>query len=415
MMDQYFSNKYLVSYHGNYVGYDRKLKKLIITDFFNENVSPVTYYNNKLIIFIKLLKHYLIYTTDTIEISIDEKMANIDITTFDDYIIIKAEEKYLRCDINKSIGFTANSAREWEFFYPNTYKQIDFGFNKDEFLSINTALITHVNEIPKIIWIYWEQQDRPDLVDKCINRAKSVNPNYDVRVLSKEGLNNYLSVDYINKLFSNSSITPTHRSDVIRLKLLHKYGGVWLDSTTIVNNNFDEIISNEYNFDCIGFYLKQHFQHFQKNKIPVIESWFLAAPKNSQFIELWLQYLEPILKIGSTALLEHFKQRNDFALVKNNFFKLEYFLIYLAQQAVLLDYPNKFNLLVWCADNSALYYHTKFGWGNSQRFAELELFSRDKLTFLPKLIKIARNDRDLIKKLIINKSIRPHSFLAAFI
>lgn len=355
----------LVSYHGGYLAYDMYLKKIVMTDFFSKNRLRVFVSDNKLAVYDGILKSYLRYSELQVVLVYDSHLSNIDLEYYTQYISISYNGLFLRCDMNLQLSFSAKTVREWEFFYFSNFRKIDVGFDDDRYLSINHHQSYYkYKPIPKIIWMYWETGDKPIIIEKCIERVKLLNPDSQVNVLSKENISDYLPMEYVQKLYHNPNITPTHRSDVIRLKLLYDYGGIWLDASVLVNVSFDEIIISDGQFDCIGFYLKQHFQHFKQNKIPVIENWFMASPKNSDFIKGWLDYLTPILDVGADGLLEQFSQRQDFNIVKNNFFKLDYFIAYLSQQAVLLDYPESFNLLAWCADNSALYYHTKYGWGD---------------------------------------------------
>lgn len=89
-----------------------------------------------------------------------------------------------------------------------------------------------------------------------------------------------------------------HKSDVIRMELLYKYDGIWMDASTILNRSLDELLAvnlrNRY--DMVAFYrdvstIDKHY--------PIIETWFMAVPKNSDFIKRWLHYFRPIVESGA--------------------------------------------------------------------------------------------------------------------
>ena len=88
------------------------------------------------------------------------------------------------------------------------------------------------NQIPKIIWMLWLQgeENAPYLVKKCIESWKNNNPDFKIIVLDKNTINDYVD---LQDIFCNNSehIAPALFSDIIRINLLNKYGGFWVDST----------------------------------------------------------------------------------------------------------------------------------------------------------------------------------------
>lgn len=124
------------------------------------------------------------------------------------------------------------------------------------------------SRIPKIIWSYWHDHDTmPDVVKKCIESWKTQCPDWDIRVLSEKDTPKY----------RHSSDSHQRHSDFVRLDLLNKHGGVWLDASVYLNESLDWL--DEYDDkELIGYYSNYEYH---------IESWFLAAPKGSQFIKDW--------------------------------------------------------------------------------------------------------------------------------
>ena len=52
-----------------------------------------------------------------------------------------------------------------------------------------------------------------------------------------------------------ASLTPQRQSDWIRLYVLHKYGGIWIDSSTILTDSFKWLHNK--NSTAFGYYIKK--------------------------------------------------------------------------------------------------------------------------------------------------------------
>lgn len=84
------------------------------------------------------------------------------------------------------------------------------------------------------IWICWWQglKHAPNIVQKCIESIEKNAGNHTVVVITEENYKNYVSFpEWIEDKRNRGIISRTHFSDLLRLELLAKYGGVWLDST----------------------------------------------------------------------------------------------------------------------------------------------------------------------------------------
>ena len=84
------------------------------------------------------------------------------------------------------------------------------------------------------IWIFWYQgiKNAPDVVQQCIASIKKYNPDKEIIILDEKNITQYYKMpSYIKQNLKNGSITLTHLSDIIRMNLLKKYGGFWMDAT----------------------------------------------------------------------------------------------------------------------------------------------------------------------------------------
>lgn len=87
----------------------------------------------------------------------------------------------------------------------------------------------------KTIWMLWLQglESAPVLVKKCIDSIRCNKPSdYELVLLTEENLDRYIRLpEFICEKYNKGIITPTHLSDIVRVELLHQYGGCWIDAT----------------------------------------------------------------------------------------------------------------------------------------------------------------------------------------
>lgn len=90
-----------------------------------------------------------------------------------------------------------------------------------------------VNSDDYKIWVFWAQgiATAPKLVRACNARLNNLNAGRVVNIDLKN-LHEYIELpDFIYEKVESKIISLTHLSDIIRFKLLARYGGVWIDST----------------------------------------------------------------------------------------------------------------------------------------------------------------------------------------
>jgi hypothetical protein len=99
-----------------------------------------------------------------------------------------------------------------------------------------------------VIWSFWEGQP-PDLVLRCFESIRIHNPSRSFIVLSRSTLSKFLDPSIDFPLFHGNRGTPDdfskvqYLADWVRLKLLEKYGGVWLDASIICTSSVDDWIT----------------------------------------------------------------------------------------------------------------------------------------------------------------------------
>jgi Capsular polysaccharide synthesis protein/Polysaccharide pyruvyl transferase/Methyltransferase domain len=132
----------------------------------------------------------------------------------------------------------------------------------------------------KIIWTCWFQgrSQAPELVRKCLDSWETRNPGWDFRCLDSETIARYVdSTAYID--LKNQTITAASLSDILRLLLLHEFGGVWVDATTYCNVPLDDWLPLA---AYTGF-----FAFARPAEDREIASWFLAALSGNELLGKW--------------------------------------------------------------------------------------------------------------------------------
>ena len=128
--------------------------------------------------------------------------------------------------------------------------------------------------IPRIIWAYWNGDSVPLLIQRCFDNWARLNPGYSLRILNDAQL-----PQYVPQLPGNLQQLPVaKRSDWLRLELLHRHGGIWLDASTILTEPLDWLLEQQQRSgaDLVAYYLERYTRDLQ---VPVVENWLMAAPR----------------------------------------------------------------------------------------------------------------------------------------
>jgi hypothetical protein len=268
----------------------------------------------------------------------------------------------------------------------------------------NEGFETNTN-IPKKIWTYWDNDNLPDIIVKCIDTWKKQNPNYEIIVLSKQNLSKYLpDVDFSKIKHIDSA---TRFSDMVRLHVLAKYGGIWSDASIICLKPYDSWIPNmqsKSNAEFVGFYIDGFTLPQFKEKSPVIESWFLACVKDSRIVNDWLN---EFLRISDFDTVEKYVESvKDEGVDLQKINSPVYLSIHVACQKILqngLNKPYSFELLK--AEDTAYKYLIQNDWNSQNAVKNIINCAKSKAnkkncSFLDSpIIKLRSNERNEIEKI----------------
>ena len=136
------------------------------------------------------------------------------------------------------------------------------------------------NQVPRIIWTYWEEPDHLDPYKRMTKEARdniatwrTLNPEYKIVILTKKTYQGYVTIP--EDLRENPTFVPDHFPSLLKLWTLAEHGGVWLDPTYPLDKPLDDWLFPKY----------AEFAGISHNR--EISSRFFAANKGSKFMEAW--------------------------------------------------------------------------------------------------------------------------------
>ncbi|WP_288162059.1 capsular polysaccharide synthesis protein [Dubosiella newyorkensis] len=175
----------------------------------------------------------------------------------------------------------------------------------------------------KKVWVCWLQgfNNAPLMVKKCILSQQKYLPNREYIIINEENYSKYVTFpDYIVDKIDRGLISKTHFSDLLRLELLNKYGGTWIDATVFITR---EVPSYMLNSELFVF---QDLKPGADGHSTVISSWFMTAQAGNRIISLTL-----------ALLYEYWR--------KNNKLK-DYFLLHDFFQLAIEAYPDEWSKVI---------------------------------------------------------------------
>ncbi|KAI0390733.1 capsular polysaccharide synthesis protein-domain-containing protein [Xylariaceae sp. FL0594] len=150
----------------------------------------------------------------------------------------------------------------------------------------------------KNVWAFWHAGYAgmaPWVRRNIINWVRRLGPEWTVHLLdkvagSRTNVNHYVESSYFPDAFNNDTMDgPTvgaHSGDLVRLPLLWKYGGVWMDAGTFLFRHVEDICWKEIDdpaspFEMAGFIIEV------RPGVDCMQNGFIAAKRGNPFIKRW--------------------------------------------------------------------------------------------------------------------------------
>lgn len=138
------------------------------------------------------------------------------------------------------------------------------------------------------VWTYWDgpESEAPPLVRACLAQLRRVYP--DARILDAAAARELVPLPrLVEQRLANR---PAHRSDLIRVSLLERHGGIWVDATAYVPGPLIEPVTEKLRAGAL--YLRWGGQQ--------ISNWFIAARRGN-----------PLIALQRAALTAWWTERDD--------------------------------------------------------------------------------------------------------
>lgn len=154
----------------------------------------------------------------------------------------------------------------------------------------------------KNLFILWFQgfENAPEVVNRCVESWKYYNADWKIILLTEKNLKEYIPESHY--VFKKKDMEYYEKSDVIRLELLKRYGGLWADSTLFCNRPLNEWLES---------HIKEGFFAFSK-------------PSEDKSMSNWFLYSE-----SDNYVLDKIKEKMDNYYVSNNkswnYFMMHYY------------------------------------------------------------------------------------------
>lgn len=197
--------------------------------------------------------------------------------------------------------------------YRKTLLEIDSTYDKQ---------LPHVSDGK--IWVCWLQglDKAPLIVQKCFASIKKNVHNREIVLLTEVNYREYVTFpDFIQKKIDLGIISGAHMTDLLRLELLEKYGGTWIDATVLcTGSDIPEYMINS------ELFMFQTLKPGRDGHTATVSNWFITAKSNNR-----------ILYSVKELLYEYWKRNNEV---------IDYFIFHLFFQIVIERYPEEWKKVV---------------------------------------------------------------------
>ena len=263
--------------------------------------------------------------------------------------------------------------------------------------------------VPRKVWSYWHDDQPPLVVRLCIDNWKALNPGYQVHLLNARSVADFLP-DVPPTL---ARLGAAKQSDWIRLALLERHGGIWLDSSIILTTSLDWMLERQQatGAEYLGFYLDRYAVPGSR---PLVDSWCMAAPPGSPFIRDWLALFRAEAIDGETEdYLDALRAQGRFDDVVQKLGSPSYHTVHVCAQDLLERHPDRYRLLLLRAEDSAYAFQARSRWKRRRLYVHL-LFNPIPDPCTP-MIKLRGGERRKLEPYVRLKLLRRHSIVGRFL
>jgi len=152
--------------------------------------------------------------------------------------------------------------------------------HKNSILNMVDTTIKCKEEPSNYVFTCWLQgeENAPELVKACFKSMREQLKGKQLVVITSKNLKEYTDMpQYIYEKWEKGIISNTHFSDLLRLELLAKYGGLWIDSTVLCTGDLSRYVNKD---TKLFVYKNDH----RNNPAHCLSSWLIYAKANNPII-----------------------------------------------------------------------------------------------------------------------------------
>lgn len=153
--------------------------------------------------------------------------------------------------------------------------------NKDRFSKDNpNSGKPRESAVSRIIWSAWLQglDNAPEMVNVCLESHQKHLPGYEFRVLDMENYRQWVELpEWVEEKYARGMIPAALFSDVLRVAVLKRYGGVWMDASVLCTGFGNQQLQKQWTeVENSRFAV---FRYYRKgDRYPSgLSNWFIAA------------------------------------------------------------------------------------------------------------------------------------------
>ncbi|MFR0554806.1 capsular polysaccharide synthesis protein [Loigolactobacillus coryniformis subsp. coryniformis] len=173
------------------------------------------------------------------------------------------------------------------------------------------------------VWICWFQglESSPEIVKTCVDSIVKHFPEKEIKIITAENIEKYVRIpDVIHEKWEKGIISNAHFSDILRVLLLIKYGGIWIDATVFMSFRDNNLMAT---IDRADLFFFQKLKPGRDGHAIYLSSWFMSSVSNN-----------PILQRTLELLLKYWENHN---------YLLNYFLFHIFLQITLDSFSSYMN------------------------------------------------------------------------
>ena len=138
----------------------------------------------------------------------------------------------------------------------------------------------------KIVWFCWLQglEDAPLVIKTCYSSIVRNLKDREIRVIDGDNWKDYVELpDYVVQKWKEKQIPPAHFTDLLRLQLLIRYGGTWIDSTVLCTGITPENEHETFSFLDADLFIFQYTRP-GSSQWGGIGNWFITSNTNNEVL-----------------------------------------------------------------------------------------------------------------------------------